>query len=55
MTRKEIHQDPQRSIRGYDSAFGGDAGHYQPPCQAACRYHMCEAVDMAVPGGCLHD
>jgi hypothetical protein len=35
--------------------FGGDADHYQPPCHAACRYHMCEAVDMAVPGGGLHD
>src|SRR5450755_4293633 len=39
----------------HDSAFGGDADHYQPPCHAACRYHMCEAVDIAVPGGGLHD
>jgi Family of unknown function (DUF5302) len=31
----------------HDSAFGGDADHYQPPRQAACRYHMCEAVDMS--------
>ena len=35
----------------HHNAFGGDADHYQPPCQGACRYHMCEAVDMAVPGG----
>jgi MOSC domain-containing protein YiiM len=41
--------------RRHDSAFGGDADHYQPPCQAACRHHMCEAVDMVVPGGGLHD
>jgi hypothetical protein len=43
------------TARRHDSALGGDADHYQPPCQAACRYHMCEAVDMAVPGGGLHD
>jgi len=36
--------------------FGGGAGHYQPPCEAACRYQMCEAVDMAVPEGvCMTD
>jgi uncharacterized protein YcbK (DUF882 family) len=32
-----------------------EAGHCQPPCQAACRHHMCEAVDIAVPGVGLHD
>jgi len=39
----------------HDSAFGGDADPYQPPCQAPCRHHLCEAMDMAVPGGGAHD
>src|SRR5260370_13063554 len=40
-----------RAVCGIESAFGGDANHYQPPCRATCRYHLCEAVDMVVPGG----
>lgn len=30
------------------------AGPGQPPCPDACRFHMCEAVDIAVQEEGLH-
>jgi hypothetical protein len=35
--------------------FGAAADRRKPPCQAACWHRMCEAVDIVVQGGDLHD
>jgi hypothetical protein len=46
---------PELAVIMHDSASGGDARSLPATRQAACRYQMCEAVDMTVPGGGLHD